>query len=56
MHKLQNTEIAVTMAHVHYNACLTKKVHVGCGVFSITSQQEKKFKETHEPVMLRKWI
>ena len=40
MHKLKNTEIVAPTDHMHYDACLIKKVYVGCGVFSLTPQQE----------------
>ena len=54
MHELGKVEIAATIAYLHQDACLIKKVCFGSGVMSLTEKQERMLKQTHEPVLLRK--
>ena len=54
MYKLKNATMVVSTASMYYNMYLIKKVYFGCGVISITSQQERILKKIYEPIILKK--
>jgi len=56
MYKLKNATMVVSTASMYYNIYLIKKVYFGCGVMSITSQQERILKKIYEPIILKNWV
>jgi len=54
IHKLANTEIMASTAHIFYNAYLIKKVYFGCGIVTLEPNQEMILRKIYEPVILRK--
>ena len=46
--------IVASTACMYYNMCLIKKAYFGCGVLSITLQQEEVLKKIYEPIILQK--
>jgi hypothetical protein len=52
--KLNKTEMITSTASLYYNMYLIKKVYFGCGIITITEQQEEILKKIYEPVILRK--
>jgi len=54
MYKLKNTTMVISTASMYYNMYLIKMVYFGCGVMSLTPQQEIILKKIYEPIILKK--
>ena len=49
-----NAEIIVPIVHVHFNACLIKKVYFGCRVFSLSETEVNVLKSICKVMLMRK--